>query len=216
MRSEQNTLDWRRLPMRPAGLETHVEKRKNTMNITVYCGASLGHDEAYRQAAEAMGQWIAHSGNILVYGGGKAGLMGAVADSVLAAGGRAIGIMPVFLAERELAHTGLTELMLVETMAERKAQMLDLADACIALPGGPGTLEEISEAYSWARIGKNSAPCVFWNTGGFYEPQKAMYQAMADSGFLSREHFEKLLFTEDFAELEHFIRHYQAPEVRRY
>ncbi|PJG85612.1 hypothetical protein CVP05_05465 [Conservatibacter flavescens] len=100
--------------------------------------------------------------------------------------------------------------------AERKAKMLELADVCIALPGGPGTLEEISEVYSWARIGKNDSPCVFWNVGGFYEPIKAMFQTMVDNGFLTQDHFDKLLFTDNLTELERFIEAYQPMGIRTY
>ena len=172
------------------------------MHITVYCGASLGNQPEYQQATIAMGQWIAQKQHTLVYGGGKIGLMGLLADTVLAHGGKVIGIMPAFLQARE--------------MAERKANMLKLADACIALPGGAGTLEEIAEVYSWARIGKNPHPCILFNKNGFYDPLKALYQRMVETGFLSEGAFQKLLFSENFAEIEQFIADYQPPEFRHY
>ena len=186
------------------------------MNITVYCGASLGNEPRYQQATIEMGKWIAQHQHTLVYGGGKAGLMGLVADTVLTQGGKAIGIIPEFLKDRELAHPNLTELHIVESMTERKLKMLTLADVCIALPGGPGTLEEITEVYSWARIGKNDNPYIFWNVGGFYDPMKAMFQAMVDKGFLTQDHFDKLLFTESFEELDAFIQDYQPLGIRTY
>ena len=106
--------------------------------------------------------------------------------------------------------------MVVDSMAERKANMLKLADACIALPGGAGTLEEIAEVYSWARIGKNPHPCILFNKNGFYDPLKALYQRMVKTGFLSEDAFKKLLFSENFAEIERFIADYQPPEFRHY
>lgn len=186
------------------------------MNITVYCGASLGNDPRHQQATIEMGKWIAEKQHTLIYGGGRAGLMGLVADTVLTCGGKAIGIIPTFLKDRELAHEGLTELHIVESMTERKLKLLALADVCIALPGGPGTLEEIAEVYSWARIGKNDKPCIFWNVAGFYDPIKAMFQSMVDNGFLTQDHFDKLLFADSFEELEQFIQTYQPMGIRTY
>ncbi|QIW16610.1 Rossman fold protein, TIGR00730 family [Pasteurellaceae bacterium RH1A] len=186
------------------------------MKITVYCGASLGNHPAHQEATKDLANWIVSNQHTLVYGGSRAGLMGLIADSVLAQGGKAIGIMPKFLQERELAHPALTEFVLVDTMAQRKAKMLELADACIALPGGPGTLEEITEVYSWARIGQNSSPCIFFNKQGFYNPVRQMYASMMEAGFLTQTDFDKLLFSEDLAEIEAFIASYQAPLVRTY
>lgn len=186
------------------------------MNITVYCGANLGSSPIHQQATVALGEWIARNQHSLVYGGGKAGLMGLLADTVIKNGGKVIGIMPTFLQQRELAHSQLSELILVESMAERKDKMLALGDVCIALPGGAGTLEEISEVYSWARIGKNHRPCILFNQNDFYAPLKAMYQTMVDNGFLSEADFNKLLFSSDFAEIEQFIATYQPPAVRQY
>lgn len=186
------------------------------MNITVYCGASLGNHESYLQATKALAQWIAARGHQLVYGGGRAGLMGLVADTVLAQGGKVIGIMPTFLQERELAHPALTELQTVDSMSERKLKMIELGDAYIALPGGPGTLEEIAEVVSWARTGQNPNPCVFLNVEGYYEPLKAFYDQMVSSGFLTQADRDKILFSENLAEIEHFIQHYTPPEIRRY
>ena len=114
------------------------------MNITVYCGASLGNDSTYQAAAKKLGKWIADGQHTLVYGGGKLGLMGVVADTVLAHQGKVIGIIPQFLQDREVAHPNLTKTVIVESMSERKNKMIELGDAYIALPGGPGTLEEIA------------------------------------------------------------------------
>ena len=142
------------------------------MKITVYCGASVGNNVAHQQAAIALGQWIAARQYTLVYGGGNAGLMGLLANTVLENGGKVIGIMPTFLQERELAHTGLTEMITVRSMPERKSKMIELGDVYIALAGGPGTLEEITEVISWARIGQNNNPCILFNSDGYYEPLK--------------------------------------------
>lgn len=139
-----------------------------------------------------------------------------VADTVLSNGGTVIGVIPEFLQARELTHQGCTEIIIVNSMSERKTKMLALADACIALPGGPGTLEEISEVYSWARIGKNPHPCILFNQNGFYEPLRSQYQSMVTAGFLTQSHFAKLLFSVDLIEIERFILDYQVPEIRTY
>lgn len=186
------------------------------MNITVYCGASLGNNPIYQQATERVGKWIAQKGHQLVYGGGAAGLMGLIASTVLENGGKAIGVIPEFLKERELAHAGLTELFVVETMVERKQKMFHLANAFIALPGGPGTLEEISEVISWARIGQNPNPCILFNENGYFDSLRDFYANMVKEGFLTQADFDKILFSNDLAEIEGFIQHYQAPEIRTY
>ncbi len=186
------------------------------MNITVYCGASLGTKEIYQKATAELGEWIAKNNNTLVYGGGKVGLMGVVADSVLENNGKVIGIMPSFLRTRELAHTGLSESIIVETMSERKLKMIELGDCYIALPGGPGTLEEISEVVSWARIGKNNNPCIFLNIGGYYDDLKKFYDNMVKNGFLTAADRNKTLFAESIGEISDFIASYTPPEVRSY
>lgn len=186
------------------------------MNITVYCGASLGNDPIYQDSAERLGKWIAENQHRLVYGGGRAGLMGVIADTVLAEGGEVIGIIPTFLCERELAHTGLTELITVDSMSARKQKMIALGDAYIALAGGPGTLEEISEVISWARIGQNPNPCILFNQNGYYNPLKMLFEQMVKSAFLTADDFQKILFSDDLTEIAHFISTYQAPEIRRY
>lgn len=186
------------------------------MNITVYCGANVGNKKIYQDVTVKLGKWIAENGHTLIYGGGQVGLMGLIADTVLENGGKVIGIIPEFLTKREPLHKHLTELKIVETMAERKALLLELGEACIALPGGTGTLEEITEVYSWARIGKNPNPCVFFNIDGFYEPMKQMYHTVAKAGFMREEDLDKLLFSDDLTQIEKFIANYQAPEFRVY
>lgn len=186
------------------------------MNIIVYCGAGNGNDPNYQKTTEKFGEWIAEKKHTLVYGGGKAGLMGIIADSVLKNQGRVIGLMPTFLMERELAHQNLTEMHIVQSMSERKQKMLALGDACIALPGGPGTLEEITEMISWARVGQNTNPCVLFNEKGFYDPLKNLYDNMVKNDFLTQEDRSKTLFSDSFNEIDQFINNYTPPTIRSY
>ena len=186
------------------------------MHIIVYCGASTGQNPVYLKATEALGTWMAQHNYGLVYGGGNVGLMGHLADTVKQHQGHVVGVMPKFLEEKEIAHQGLDELIIVDTMAERKAAMLDKGDACLALPGGPGTLEEITEMVSWARIGQNANPCIFWNVNGYYDKIEAFYDQMVEEGFLSQADRDLILFTNDFETLAAFLRDYQPPHIRQY
>lgn len=186
------------------------------MYITVYCGASLGNNPLHQQATIALGKWLVEQNHTLVYGGGKVGLMGLLADTVLQHGGKVIGIMPTFLQQREIAHTGVTEMISVSSMTERKQKMIELGQAYIALAGGPGTLEEISEVISWARIGQNNHPCILFNSDGYYEPLKTVFDKMVTEGFLTQQDREKTLFSDDLTEIEAFIANYTPPDVRRY
>lgn len=186
------------------------------MNITVYCGANFGNDERYRHAAARLGKWIVDRGHSLVYGGGSTGLMGVVADTVLAGNAKAIGIMPSFLIERELAHKSLTEFIEVDNMSIRKKMMIERGDVFIALPGGPGTLEEITEVISWSRIGQNSKPCIFFNENDYFNSLRSMYKNMISEGFLAEDGINKILFTNDVSEIDRFIESYKAPEIRGY
>ncbi|MDP8162909.1 TIGR00730 family Rossman fold protein [Pasteurella skyensis] len=186
------------------------------MNITVYCGANFGNHNIYKEKTYQLGKWIATNGHTLIYGGGNRGLMGAIANSVLELGGKVIGVMPTFLAERELAHKGLSEMILVETMTERKLKMIELGDCYIALPGGAGTLEEIAEVVSWARIGQNNNPCLFLNIEGYYDNLRNFYNDMVNNGFLGRDDEDKILFTDCFDEMSNFIQSYEPPKFRTY
>ncbi|MFD1671233.1 TIGR00730 family Rossman fold protein [Agrilactobacillus yilanensis] len=185
-------------------------------SIAVYCGAATGNSEIYQQAAENLGGWLAQHKIDLIYGGGRFGLMGIVAKAALTKGGRVHGIITQELAERGAAYKDITQLDIVPNMSIRKTKMLTLSDGCIALPGGPGTLEEIAEAFSWARLGDNSNPCVFYNVDGYYEPLKAMFDQMTEKEFLTKVDREKLLFSDDLAEIFDFMAHYLPPEIRRY
>ncbi|MFD2785617.1 LOG family protein [Hymenobacter rubripertinctus] len=162
-------------------------------SVAVYCGASSGTAEIYTQQAQAMGQALAERGFTLVFGGGRVGLMGAVADAVLAHGGQAIGVIPDFLADKELAHTGLTELHVVKTMHERKLMMADLAEGFVAMPGGYGTLEELFEVLTWGQLGLHRKPIGVLNVQGYYDHLLRALDHMADEGLLRRENRHQLL-----------------------
>jgi uncharacterized protein (TIGR00730 family) len=166
------------------------------MKICVFCGSSYGHDAAYRNAASAAARAIARSGATLVYGGGRVGLMGVVADEALAEGGQVLGVMPRSLVEREIAHRGLHELIVVETMHERKTKMSALADAFLALPGGAGTLEEILEQWTWGQLGLHAKPCGLLNVNGYFDPLRKMIARMVAEGFLQPRFADMLIFSD--------------------
>lgn len=153
-------------------------------HIAVYCGSNLGENRAYYEAAQAMGAAIARRGSRLVYGGGRIGLMGTVADAVLAAGGEVTGVIPVFLREKEMAHDGLTELIETEDMTSRRLKMIALADAFVALPGGLGTYEELFEVLSSAQLRLHNKPIGVLNSGGFFDPLLALMRHTAEQGFM--------------------------------
>ncbi len=166
--------------------------------VCVFCGSSLGADPAYRQAAAALGQEVARRGLRLVYGGGNVGLMGVVADAALAAGGAVVGVIPRALEAREVAHRGLTELIVVGTMHDRKARMAELADAFVALPGGFGTFEEFCEVLTWTQLGVHAKPCGLLNVNGYYDPLLALFDRAAAERFLRPVH-RALVLTETTA-----------------
>ena len=161
--------------------------------VCVFCGSNIGRNPAYVEAANSVGTALARSGLKLVYGGGKVGLMGAVADAVIAAGGRADGVMPRALVEREIAHAGLAELHVVETMHQRKMMMSDLADAFVALPGGAGTLEEFFEQWTWALLGIHRKPCGLLNVADYFGPLITMMQNIVAEGFIAERYVEMLV-----------------------
>ena len=179
------------------------------MKITVFCGANNGKSESYIKNATELGEWIADNNHTLVYGGGKIGLMGVIADTVLENRGEVIGIMPQFLVDREISHTGITEFIIVDDMSVRKAKLVDLGDVFIALPGGPGTLEEISQVISWVRVGKKDAPCILMNVDGYYDFLEQYFDKMVEEGFLTKGDREKTLFTDNIEEMERFIFNYK-------
>lgn len=175
------------------------------MNITVYLGANEGNDPRLRKSEEELGTWIGSSGNALVYGGSKSGLMGAIADSVLQAGGKVTGIEPQFFIENELQHDGLTQLIVTKDMSERKAKMIELGDAFIAFPGGTGTLEEIAEVMSKVSLKHLDAPCILYNLNGYYDDLKALLAKMIDKGLSSKERQEGIYFAENLDEIKQIL-----------
>ncbi|MEE0971334.1 MAG: TIGR00730 family Rossman fold protein [Bifidobacterium ruminantium] len=175
------------------------------MNITVYLGAHEGNDPSYKKAVEELGAWIADSGNRLVYGGSNEGLMANIADAVLSHGGKVTGIEAQMFADRGVAHAGLTELVIVTDITERRTRMIELGDAFIAFPGGTGTLEEISEVVSKICLGQLSQPCVFYNLNGFYNDMRAFLQRMVDAGFSTAERQQGIYFASNLAEIERII-----------
>lgn len=183
-------------------------------SICVFCGASTGRDPRYAAAAAAVGERLAQRGIRLVYGGGRLGLMGAVADAALAAGGEVVGVIPRGLVDRELAHPGLTRLEVVGTLHERKARMSELADAFIALPGGLGTLEELAEVLSWAQLDLHAKPIGLLDVGGYFEALEAFLDRAVAEGFVAARHRGLLLRDEDFDELLEQFTAWQPPSGR--
>ena len=165
------------------------------MKITVYLGASEGNDPALKTAVQELGRWIGQSGNALVYGGSRSGLMGLLADSVLAAGGQVTGVEPRFFVEQELQHNGLTELIVTENMAQRKAKMIELGDAFVAFPG------EIAEVMSMVSLRQLDAPCILYNLNGYYDSLKALLNEMICNGLSSAQRQAGIHFAADLAQI---------------
>lgn len=185
-------------------------------SITVFCGSSFGSDDLYKKQATLLGQTLAKENIQLIYGGANVGLMGAVADGVVQEGGKAIGVLPHFLQSKEIAHQNLTELILVETMHERKTKMNELCDGVIVLPGGYGTLEEFFEMITWAQLGLHKKPIAILNIDGFYDDLIKLVQTMVDKGFLKQINQEMLLVSDSIDELLEKMRNYQAPTVGKW
>lgn len=170
-------------------------------SLCVFCGSHAGRGTIYRDAARGFGEELARRGIALVYGGGHVGLMGIVADAVMANGGRAVGVIPRFLLEREVGHGGLTELHVVETMHERKATMASLSDAFVALPGGIGTLEEIFEAWTWLLLGLHAKPVGLLQVGTYFDPLIAYFERTVEEGFVTAAQRKLLKVSNDPAVL---------------
>jgi uncharacterized protein (TIGR00730 family) len=170
-------------------------------SICVFCGSASGVDPAFADAARAVGRDIARRGWTLVYGGGRVGLMGTLADAALAEGGRVIGVIPRFLYEWEVGHDGLTGLEIVGTLTERKVRMGELSDAFLSLPGGIGTLDELFEALSWAQLGLGPKPSGLLNVGGYFDSLIAFLDRAVESGFVKPKHRELLVAGSDEREL---------------
>ena len=171
------------------------------MNITVYLGANEGNDPALKQAVQELGRWIGESGNALVYGGSRCGLMGEIAESTLSAGGKVTGVEPEFFVQGELQHEGLTELIVTKDMTERKTKMIALGDAFIAFPGGTGTLEEITEVISKLSLGQLDAPCILYDLNGYYQPLHRLLQQMITMGLSTSARQRNIAFAADLAQI---------------
>ena len=190
---------------------------KPAFSLCVYCGSRPGTDPAFAETARHVGQWVgAHDGQ-LVYGGGRNGLMGIVADATLAAGGRVIGVIPKALVEKEWAHTGCTELHIVDTMHERKRIMAEHADAFLSLPGGIGTLEEFFEVWTWRQLGYHAKPVGLLNLNGYYDHLLAFLHTSVQNGFMSDWQMELInVGTEPEALLQQLVQVAgMAPEGQR-
>jgi len=185
-------------------------------SITVFCGSSFGTEEIYKEQAVLLGQTLAKQNIKLIYGGANVGLMGAVADGVLNAGGEAIGVLPNFLRSKEIAHLGLTELILVESMHERKTKMNDLCEGVIALPGGFGTLEELFEMLTWAQLGLHKKPIAILNINGFYDALIELTKVMVEKGLLKDVNQQMLLVSDSIDDLLDQMRNYVAPTVGKW
>lgn len=173
------------------------------MNITVYLGAKEGTDPELKKAVQKLGEWIGASGNALVYGGSKSGLMGAIADSVLEAHGEVIGVEPEFFIKDEFQHEGLTKLIVTKDMFERKSKMIELGDVFIAFPGGTGTLEEITEVMSKVSLKHLNAPCILYTATT--NSLKALLAHMIEAGLSSKERQEEIYFAESLDEIKRIL-----------
>ena len=184
--------------------------------ITVFCGSSFGTEKEYEQQAYLLGKTLAERSIGLVYGGANVGLMGAVANGAIENSGDVIGVLPYFLQNKEIAHGGLTELILVETMHERKTKMNDLTDGVITLPGGFGTLEEFFEMLTWAQLGLHKKPIGILNVNGFYDELLALIETMVKKGFLKVVNQNMLLTSNDIEDLLNKMESYEAPAVSKW
>ncbi len=182
-------------------------------SITVFCGAGLGKEKIYAESATEVGATLASKNIEIVFGGGKIGLMGAVADGALNAGGKVTGVIPTFLKTKEVAHDALTKMIVVQTMHERKMMMNELCDGVIALPGGFGTFEELFEILTWAQLGLHKKPIGLLNVNGYYNHLIAMMHHMEQEELLSVRSHRMILVSDDIQDLLRQMENYKAPDV---
>lgn len=185
-------------------------------SIAVFCASSPGFDAVWTQEAGKVGNFFADQNITLVYGGGRVGLMGAVADGVLSEGGNVVGVIPHFLNSKEIGHSGISQLIEVDTMHERKTKMNELSEAIIALPGGFGTMEELFEMITWGQLGLHQKPVGLLNTNGFYDHLIAFVQNMVDVGLLNVQNRDMLLVADNIQELIQKMENYEAPAVPKW
>lgn len=184
--------------------------------VCVFCGSSTGTRPVYADAAREMGRLLAGRGIGLVYGGGNVGLMGILADAVLAAGGEVIGVIPQALADREVAHTGITTLHVVDSMHTRKAMMAELSDAFVAMPGGVGTFEEFFEAVTWTQLGLHRKPCALLNVDEFYAPLVTSIDRAVSDGFIKPLHRASIVVDSDPVRLLDTLSTIELPDVPKW
>lgn len=184
--------------------------------VCVFCGSNTGRQPAYVETAQAMGRELARRGLGLVYGGGNVGLMGVIADAVLDRGGEVIGVIPQALANREIAHTGVSALHIVDSMHTRKAMMAELSDAFVAMPGGVGTFEEFFEAVTWTQLGLQRKPCGLLNVNGFYSPLAAFIDSAVTEGFIKPVHRAAIIVDSDPGRLLDTLATIRLPEVPKW
>ena len=180
------------------------------MNITVYLGANEGKDATLKMAVRELGTWIGESGNRLIYGGSKSGLMGELAESVLHAGGEVIGVEPQFFIDMEYQYDEITELIVTKDMTERKTKMIELGDVFIAFPGGTGTLEEIAEVMSKVSLKHLTAPCILYNLNDYYDGLQTLLRHMTEMGLSSPERQEGIYFAKDLSEIREIIKNQRS------
>ncbi len=185
-------------------------------SVAVFCGSSFGNDPAFLNATRELGSALAKQKTRLVYGGAKVGLMGLIADSVLENGGEVTGILPRLLMTKEIAHESLTELLIVESMHERKTKMFERSEGFIALPGGFGTLEEVVEILTWGQLGLHKFPVGFLNINGYYDSLFDLFEKMESAELLKSVNREMVLFAEDVPSLLAKMRAYKAPAVGKW
>jgi uncharacterized protein (TIGR00730 family) len=183
-------------------------------SIGVFCGSSEGLLPVYMHSARNVGKHLASAGFQIVYGGGRVGLMGAIADSALQHGGHVTGVMPSALVKREIAHTGLSDLQIVDDMHQRKKKMAELSSFFIALPGGAGTLEEVFEQWTWGQLGIHHKPCAFLDVNGFYQPLRVMISKMVSDGFMQQMYADMLLISDSLEEIVSHFSAYSPPKSK--
>ncbi len=202
--------------MNPGRLNDNTLRNLQMKRICVYCGSSPGKLPEYRDAARTLGHELAARGIGLVYGGASIGVMGTVADAVLEKGGEAFGVIPYVLATREVAHRGLNELFVVNSMHERKAKMAELSDGFIALPGGWGTIEEIFEMLTWAQLGLHEKPCGLLNISAYYDHLFTFLEHAIDQRFVQQEFRPMIMMDQSASALLDRFRDYRAPQVKKW
>lgn len=185
-------------------------------SLCVFCGSSSGNNPEFIRSAQLLGQYLAENGITLIYGGANVGIMGAIADSTLENGGSVKGVLPKFLQGKEIAHTGLTELIICETMHERKIKMFELSQGFVALPGGFGTLEEVVEILTWQQLGFHKYPVGFLNIGGFFDHLRMFFDEMERTRLLKAENKKMALFGSSVLDLLNTMKSYKAPEVTKW